>query len=166
MFLSLVLFTASVAAQPPAKSAVKPDAPASEDGPQNALPDVHYLSQQVLGKGISQARLSNGMTVLVQENHAAPVATVRCFIHNTGSAFEGEHLGAGLSHLLEHLVAGGTTTKRSETEIREILDSLGGRLHFRVRGRKNRRQDRDPRHSVEFPRSRLHRGRQADAGND
>jgi zinc protease len=124
-----VLFTASVAAQPPAKSAVKPDAPASEDGPQNALPDVHYLSQQVLGKGISQARLSNGMTVLVQENHAAPVATVRCFIHNTGSAFEGEHLGAGLSHLLEHLVAGGTTTKRSETEIREILDSLGGRTN-------------------------------------
>ena len=31
------------------------------------------------------------MTVLVQENHAAPVATVRCFVRNTGSAMEGRY---------------------------------------------------------------------------
>ena len=101
---------------------------AEEEGPPPP-PSIHYSSRQVLGKGVTQARLSNGLTVLVQENHAAPVATVRCFIHNTGSAYEGKYLGAGLSHLLEHLVAGGSTTKRTETEIRNILDTLGGQTN-------------------------------------
>lgn len=75
---------------------------------------------------VTLAELSNGLTVIVQENHVAPVATVRCFVKNTGSAFEGRHLGAGLSHVLEHVVAGGTTTKRSEKEIEQIIDTFGG----------------------------------------
>jgi zinc protease len=124
MVLSVLLLAATAWAQPAPKPAAAPD-----ERPQNELPLVQFLSRQDLGSGITQARLSNGMTVLVRENHAAPVATVRCFVHNTGSAFEGEHLGAGLSHLLEHLVAGGTTTKRKEAEIRDILDSLGGRTN-------------------------------------
>ena len=49
----------------------------------------------------------------------APVATVRCFVKNTGSAFEGRYLGAGLSHVLEHVVAGGTTIHRTEKEIEQ-----------------------------------------------
>ena len=52
-----------------------------------AQAEVGIDSQQYLGKGLTQARLSNGLTVLVRENHAAPVATVRCFVRNTGSAF-------------------------------------------------------------------------------
>jgi len=108
----------------PPRDALPPGAPTHR-----ANVELHYTARQVLGRGVTQARLSNGMTVLVQENHAAPVATVRCYIHNTGSAFEGKYLGAGLSHLLEHLVAGGTTSKRSEDEIRDILDSLGGQTN-------------------------------------
>lgn len=88
--------------------------------------EVKYISKQQLPGGVTVARLTNGMTVIVQENHAAPVATVRSFVANTGSAFEGKYLGSGISHLLEHLVAGGSTTKRSEKEIQSILDSLGG----------------------------------------
>jgi zinc protease len=88
--------------------------------------EVKYISKQQLSGGVTVARLTNGMTVIVQENHAAPVATVRSFVANTGSAFEGKYLGSGISHLLEHLVAGGSTTKRSEKEIQAILDSLGG----------------------------------------
>ncbi|MCL4195804.1 MAG: insulinase family protein, partial [Thermoguttaceae bacterium] len=65
-------------------------------------------------------------TVIVQENHVAPVATVRCFVKNTGGAFEGKYLGAGLSHVLEHVVAGGTTSKRGEKEIEQIIDTFGG----------------------------------------
>ena len=56
----------------------------------------------------------------------APVATVRCFVKNTGSAYEGKNLGAGLSHVLEHVVAGGSTTHRTEKEIEKIVDSFGG----------------------------------------
>ncbi|MCA9097172.1 MAG: insulinase family protein [Planctomycetaceae bacterium] len=91
--------------------------------------EVKIASKQSLGKGVTQAALTNGTVVLVQENHTAPVATVRCFIKNTGSAYEGKYLGAGLSHLLEHLVAGGTTTKRTEKEVNDLMDSLGGQTN-------------------------------------
>ena len=72
-----------------------------------------YLSRQQLPEAVTLATLSNGLTVIVQENHVAPVATVRTFVKNTGSAYEGKNLGAGLSHVLEHVVAGGSTAKRN-----------------------------------------------------
>src|SRR4051812_14143008 len=62
-------------------------APVSDGRPPRAKAEIQYTSQQALEKGITLARISNGMTVLVQENHSAPVATVRCYIHNTGSAY-------------------------------------------------------------------------------
>jgi zinc protease len=104
---------------PAASGPVPAAAPATQ-----AVPE--YLSVQKLPDDITLATLSNGLTVVVQENHVAPVATVRCYVKNTGSAYEGRHLGAGLSHVLEHVVAGGTTTKRSEKEIEKIIDTFGG----------------------------------------
>lgn len=102
----------------------------STDKPAAANPEIpelpKYTSIRHLPDAITLATLSNGLTVIVQENHAAPVATVRCFVKNTGGAFEGRYLGAGLSHVLEHVVAGGTTTKRSEKEIEQIIDTFGG----------------------------------------
>lgn len=91
--------------------------------------DVDYLSRSRLERAVTHATLSNGMTVLVRENHAAPVATVRCYVRNTGSAFEGRYLGSGISHMLEHLLAGGSTKNRSEEEIQKLLDSMGGRTN-------------------------------------
>ena len=88
--------------------------------------EVKYTRIHRLPKAVTLAHLSNGLTVIVQENHVAPVATVRCYVKNTGSAFEGKWLGAGLSHVLEHVVAGGTTTKRSERQIAEMIDTFGG----------------------------------------
>ncbi len=85
-----------------------------------------YTSVLRLPDQITLAELSNGLTVIVQENHVAPVATVRCFVKNTGSAYEGKNLGAGLSHVLEHVVAGGSTTHRTEKEIEKIIDTFGG----------------------------------------
>jgi zinc protease len=101
-------------------------AAAANSGRPVAKAEIIYASKQALAKGVTLARITNGMAVIVQENHSAPVATVRCYVHNTGSAYEGKHLGAGLSHMLEHLVAGGSTTRRTYDQIREILDSLGG----------------------------------------
>ncbi|MBN2474596.1 MAG: insulinase family protein [Pirellulales bacterium] len=85
-----------------------------------------YTSVRRLPDAITLATLSNGLTVIVQENHVAPVATVRCYVNNTGSAFEGRYLGAGLSHVLEHVVSGGTTSRRTEKEIEKIIDTFGG----------------------------------------
>ena len=89
-----------------------------------AMPE--YTSVRHLAENVTLAALDNGLTVIVQENHTAPVATVRCYVKNTGSAFEGRYLGAGLSHVLEHVVAGGTTVHRSEKEIEKIIASFGG----------------------------------------
>ncbi len=85
-----------------------------------------YTSVLHLPDNVTLAKLDNGLTVIIQENHTAPVATVRCYVQNTGGAFEGRYLGAGLSHVLEHVVAGGTTTHRTEKEIEKIIASFGG----------------------------------------
>ena len=85
-----------------------------------------YARIQRLSAETTMAVSNNGLTVLVEENHAAPVATVRCFVKNTGSAYEGKNLGAGVSHVLEHVVSGGTTTRHTEKEIDKIIASFGG----------------------------------------
>lgn len=105
------------------------ETPLETDGQSVPHKPAEYESRQVLGKGVTKAQLTNGLTVLVQENHAAPVATARCYVFNTGSAYEGDYLGAGISHLLEHLVAGGSTTKRTEEEITALVDTLGGQTN-------------------------------------
>ncbi len=84
------------------------------------------VSRQAYPNDITVAKLENGLTIIVQENHTAPVATVRCSVKNTGSINESQYLGAGLSHVLEHVVAGGSTTKRTEDEIRTLIDTFGG----------------------------------------
>ncbi len=101
-----------------------PPQPKPSDPPPGELP--RYVSVRRLPDAVTLAKLSNGLTVIVQENRVAPVATVRCYVNNTGSAFEGRHLGAGLSHVLEHVVAGGTTRNRTEKEIEAIIDRFGG----------------------------------------
>ncbi len=69
--------------------------------------------------------LDNGIRLVVAENHVAPVAALRVYV-NTGSIHEAEYMGSGISHIFEHLVSGGTTKNRTEAEIGEILDRLGG----------------------------------------
>src|SRR5437762_7065415 len=44
--------------------------------------------------------LPNGLTIIVKEDHSAPVASVQAWCA-TGSIEEDDHLGAGLSHILD-----------------------------------------------------------------
>ena len=74
------------------------------------------------------AVLDNGMAVIVKENHTAPVATVRLYVR-AGSIYEQNKLGAGLTHLCEHLLAGGQTENRSETESTKLLEQIGGQYN-------------------------------------
>lgn len=71
------------------------------------------------------ARLENGLTVIAHENHNADLVTVRMYVR-TGSIYEQEFLGTGISHLFEHLLMGGTTKNRTEAQIEHELDTLGG----------------------------------------
>ena len=74
------------------------------------------------------AKLGNGLTVIVKENHSAPIAAVRVHV-KAGSIYEGEHLGAGLSHLFEHLLAGGTTSDLTEEQSKEIIEQTGAKFN-------------------------------------
>lgn len=69
------------------------------------------------------AILDNGMTVIVRRV-VSPAVAVRIYVR-TGSIYEGRWLGGGLSHLLEHLVAGGSTEDRTEAENRNLLQEIG-----------------------------------------
>jgi zinc protease len=69
--------------------------------------------------------LNNGLTVLIRQQQSSEAVSARVFVR-AGSMFEGNHLQGGLSHYLEHVVAGGTTSLFSEKEARERLRRIGG----------------------------------------
>src|SRR5437016_6507006 len=71
--------------------------------------------------------LPNGLTIIVQEDHSAPVASVQAWCA-TGSIDEDAHLGAGLSHILEHMLFKGTKT-RSTNEIAQKIQDVGGYIN-------------------------------------
>src|SRR5262249_12303719 len=73
---------------------------------------------------VLQTTLDNGLTVLIEENHANPLVSVQVFVR-TGSIYEQEYLGSGISHFFEHLIHGGTTSTRSEADSRRILEEIG-----------------------------------------
>ncbi len=71
--------------------------------------------------------LPNGLTILVQENHAAPVVAVRFYIQ-TGSIYEGQYLGSGISHLFEHVLQEGSKTRTKE-QINDESQAIGGQAN-------------------------------------
>jgi len=71
--------------------------------------------------------LPNGLTIIVQEDHSAPVASVQAWC-STGSVDEDQHLGAGLSHILEHMLFKGTKT-RSANQIAQSIQDVGGYIN-------------------------------------
>ena len=71
--------------------------------------------------------LSNGLNVLVQPDYTAPVVSIQ-FWCATGSIHETPWLGAGLSHLLEHLMFKGTPT-RGNSQMAQQIQDIGGHLN-------------------------------------
>ena len=71
--------------------------------------------------------LPNGLGIIVQEDHSAPVASVQVWV-GTGSIHEGRHLGAGISHLLEHMLFKGTAT-RGASEFAQRIQDAGGYIN-------------------------------------
>src|SRR6266403_5644395 len=71
--------------------------------------------------------LPSGLTIIVQEDHSAPVASVQAWCA-TGSIDEDQHLGAGLSHILEHMLFKGTKS-RSTNQIAQKIQDVGGYIN-------------------------------------
>jgi zinc protease len=71
--------------------------------------------------------LPNGLTIIVQEDRSAPVASVQAWC-GTGSVDENDHLGAGLSHILEHMLFKGTKSNPANAIAQKVQD-VGGYIN-------------------------------------
>ncbi|MGE4179690.1 MAG: M16 family metallopeptidase [Limisphaerales bacterium] len=69
-------------------------------------------------------RLENGLVVIVREDRSAPVVSAQGWCR-AGSVDEGRWLGAGLSHVLEHMLFKGTTTRGAGRIDQEVHDAGG-----------------------------------------
>jgi zinc protease len=109
----------------------KPALPVKPSIPAKPTSDIHTNKvYKVLQEKSDRlmVTLPNRMIVIAQEIRTAPVVSVQMWV-KTGSIYEQEHVGAGLSHFLEHLLSGGSTTTRSEDENNKILGKMGARTN-------------------------------------
>ncbi|MFP4249637.1 MAG: M16 family metallopeptidase [Armatimonadota bacterium] len=67
--------------------------------------------------------LDNGTRLVVEVDHSRPVAAVRVYV-GAGSIYEGEYLGGGITHFLEHTISEGSRSRALE-EIEAELDAIG-----------------------------------------
>lgn len=68
--------------------------------------------------------LPNGLTVILDPDPAAPVVSAQIWVE-TGSVHEDRHLGAGLSHFLEHMVFKGTRDHDADS-LASTVQAAGG----------------------------------------
>jgi zinc protease len=77
--------------------------------------------------GVRVATLENGLTIIIREDHSAPVVSAQAWCM-AGSIHEGKWLGAGLSHVLEHMLFKGTKT-RAGSRIDQEVQEAGGYMN-------------------------------------
>ena len=68
--------------------------------------------------------LPNGLTLILDPDPSAPVVSAQFWVA-TGSMHEDEHLGAGISHFLEHMVFKGTRDYDGDT-LADTVQAAGG----------------------------------------
>lgn len=67
---------------------------------------------------------ANGLTLIINQESAHPIVSLQVWV-GCGSMHENEHLGCGLSHLLEHMVFKGAG-KYTAAQLNEEVSLLGG----------------------------------------
>src|SRR5215472_2348402 len=77
--------------------------------------------------GVKLTTLENGLTIIVREDHSAPVVSAQAWCM-AGSIHEGRWLGAGMSHVLEHMLFKGTAT-RAGSRIDQEVQEAGGYMN-------------------------------------
>jgi zinc protease len=74
--------------------------------------------------GVTLTTLDNGLTIIVAEDHSAPVVSAQAWAM-TGAIHEDRWLGAGLSHVLEHMLFKGTERRKPGQIDQEVHDAGG-----------------------------------------
>jgi zinc protease len=77
-----------------------------------------------LPPGVTMTTLENGLVIIVREDHSAPVVSAQAWCMS-GSIHEGGWLGAGLSHVLEHMLFKGTATRPGSRIDQEVQEAGG-----------------------------------------
>jgi zinc protease len=77
--------------------------------------------------GVKVTNLENGLTIIVREDHSAPVVSAQAWCM-AGSIHEGKWLGAGMSHALEHMLFKGTAN-RAGSRIDQEVQEAGGYMN-------------------------------------
>jgi zinc protease len=78
----------------------------------------------LLPHGVRLTTLENGLTIVVREDHSAPVVSAQAWCM-AGSIHEGRWLGAGMSHVLEHMLFKGTTNRPGSRIDQEVQEAGG-----------------------------------------
>lgn len=86
-------------------------------------PEVFALDYH---SSVEKYKLPNSLTVILEESHSFPLVNLQVWIR-TGSVYEAKFTGAGISHLVEHMVYKGTKTKSAQ-KLAQELQALGGQL--------------------------------------
>jgi zinc protease len=86
-----------------------------------AMSQAHIPS---IPPGVTLTTLDNGLTIIVREDHSAPVVSAQAWC-GAGAIHEGRWLGAGLSHVLEHMLFKGTTTRPGSRIDQEVQEAGG-----------------------------------------
>ncbi|MDB6026570.1 MAG: Peptidase inactive domain protein [Verrucomicrobiales bacterium] len=74
--------------------------------------------------GVKLTTLENGLTIITREDPSAPVVSAQAWC-KTGSIDESKWMGAGLSHVLEHMLFKGTTTRPGARIDQEVQEAGG-----------------------------------------
>ncbi|MFA7237801.1 MAG: pitrilysin family protein [Phycisphaeraceae bacterium] len=122
MIHSRCVFAIAVALSFAARGFAFADSPPSPPSPAPEFTVLNQRSDRLI------VELPNRLVVIAQRIPTAPVASVQCWI-KTGSIYEAKYNGAGLSHFLEHLLSGGSTTTRTEDQSNAILGDIGAQTN-------------------------------------
>jgi zinc protease len=124
---SLVLFGLAIVLAAGCGQSLHPTPPPTKVTPTGRLQDDPVASLHSALSQTVRESLPNGTTVLLLEDHSAPVVSIQIWI-GTGSIHENEYLGSGISHAIEHMIFKGTERRGIGVITREINDA-GGRIN-------------------------------------
>ena len=93
-----------------------------------------YSQQEIslLHENALKYQLDNGLTVILKQDYRTPTFSAALYVR-TGSAREGEYSGSGITHLIEHMIFKGTSTRNAqqfEKEIKSLGADIGAYTTF------------------------------------
>ena len=89
--------------------------------------NLRTLLDNYFSEKIDKVTLDNGLTLIFKEDLSVDLISTQLWV-KTGSIHEGQYVGSGLSHYLEHMLFKGTE-KRSHKKITDDVQNAGGSMN-------------------------------------